>query len=295
MGNGCRDLAVLHEALSIGLKDRESELVRYPFLAHVVALSELRNCQPIALADAAERGGKFRPAQVLLLDVLRNREIERVVGRAHVVIDNPIENVDTGQLRRPPPALTHDDPEHAVGIGSHDAYRLQHAAFTEVRGESKDCRFVEDRPWLIGLAMIRSRKIRSCSVPVRPLHHRYRGTVVQRYRRQHRGEPARAPGWAGKAALSLRLEGDIAVEHLVNALDGRHPYTGERLRSWRKDRIAGWDFTISPPKSVSAVWAVADWEDRECIEELHRDAVRALIGYAEGRLRLVRRSGNGLL
>jgi len=110
------------------------------------------------------------------------------------------------------------------------------------------------------------------------------------------GHPAKAPGWwAGKAASSLRLEGDITIEQLVNALDGRHPYSGERLRRWRKDRIAGWDFTISPPKCVSAVWAVADWDDREYIEGLHEDAVRALIAYAEKRLRLVRRGGNAPL
>lgn len=98
---------------------------------------------------------------------------------------------------------------------------------------------------------------------------------------------------AGKAADSLALEGEIAREELINALDGRHPHTGERLYRWRKDRIAGWDMTISPPKCVSATWAVGDWEERECIERHHRDAVEGMIAYAERHLRLARYGTNG--
>ncbi|MGZ4664588.1 MAG: MobF family relaxase [Frankiaceae bacterium] len=108
------------------------------------------------------------------------------------------------------------------------------------------------------------------------------------------GQPRTSPGWwGGKLARSLGLDGEITTDQFVRALDGRHPDTGERLRRWQKNRKAGWDVTVSPPKCVSVAWAVGDWEERAVIEGRHADAVKGMVAYAEEHLRLARYGTNG--
>jgi len=58
------------------------------------------------------------------------------------------------------------------------------------------------------------------------------------------GEPETAPPRAlGGLAERLGLTGEVTTEHLFRLLDGRHPITGRRLISYRKDRVAGVDQT----------------------------------------------------
>ena len=62
------------------------------------------------------------------------------------------------------------------------------------------------------------------------------------------------PGlWMGKGAERLRLAGEVAAKDFIALADNKDPNTGERLtvRDVTNAR-PGYDFTFSPPKSVSA-------------------------------------------
>jgi conjugative relaxase-like TrwC/TraI family protein len=65
------------------------------------------------------------------------------------------------------------------------------------------------------------------------------------------------PGmWFGKGAERLGLEGEVAAKDFMALADNKDPHTGKRLtvRDVKNSR-PGYDFTFSPPKSVSALWA----------------------------------------
>ncbi len=95
--------------------------------------------------------------------------------------------------------------------------------------------------------------------------------------------------WFGLAADRLGLSGVVAEADFLALCEGRHPKTGERLtqrlNSVRREALGGelanrrvfYDFTISPPKSVSVVGLYQD--DR--ILALHDQAVRTAIAELE--------------
>jgi conjugative relaxase-like TrwC/TraI family protein len=56
--------------------------------------------------------------------------------------------------------------------------------------------------------------------------------------------------------------------------------------------VAGFDLTFSVPKSVSAVWAVADARTQELIVEAHHAAIRDALAWAEGNV-FATRTGHG--
>ena len=58
---------------------------------------------------------------------------------------------------------------------------------------------------------------------------------------------------------------------------------------------AGIDVTFSAPKSVSAVWALADPWQREQIEQAHANAVEQAVGYMRDEVELVRRRHNRIV
>lgn len=88
------------------------------------------------------------------------------------------------------------------------------------------------------------------------------------------GEP---PGqWGGAGAERLGLHGEVSRDDLLAAFRGVAPRTGERLvPEDKRGNIAGNDLTFSAPKSVSAVWAVADAPTRRRIEAAQQRAVDA--------------------
>jgi conjugative relaxase-like TrwC/TraI family protein len=89
-----------------------------------------------------------------------------------------------------------------------------------------------------------------------------------------------APGtWHGDFAALLRLEGEVTAEAFRAVLDGAEPATGQKLKPRRNHRVAAWDVTFSPPKSVSALWAIAPEYARVQIREAQAAAVDAAIGY----------------
>ena len=110
------------------------------------------------------------------------------------------------------------------------------------------------------------------------------------------GEPVQAPGRWLADEDTLRLLGITPGEPVVGGdfiavMDGRHPVSGQWLRPEGAGggRAAGIDVTFSAPKSVSAVWALADPWQRETIEAAHAAAVREAIVYMRDEIHVVRR------
>ena len=89
-----------------------------------------------------------------------------------------------------------------------------------------------------------------------------------------------APGvWHGAFADHLGLSGHVAANNFRAVLDGQDPTTGEPLKSRANRRVAAWDVTFSPPKSISALWALAPDDARRQVREAQAAAVDAAIGY----------------
>lgn len=107
------------------------------------------------------------------------------------------------------------------------------------------------------------------------------------------GEP---PGYfAGSGAEALGLSGIADKERLEAVFSGIDPGTGEKLIELRAsaDAVAGRDFTFSAPKSVSALWAVADPELREKISMAHDAAVRESVNVLTENYMFARRGKGG--
>ncbi len=77
----------------------------------------------------------------------------------------------------------------------------------------------------------------------------------------------------------------------IALMEGRHPRSGGWLRPEGAGggRGGGIDVTFSAPKSVSAVWALADEDQRRAIESAHSEAVSETIGYLTETVPTVRR------
>jgi hypothetical protein len=89
-----------------------------------------------------------------------------------------------------------------------------------------------------------------------------------------------APGtWRGAFAEHLGLSGDVTAEAFRAVLDGADPGTGEALKPQPNRRVAAWDITFSPPKSISALWAIAPDDARRHVREAQAAAVDAAVGY----------------
>jgi conjugative relaxase-like TrwC/TraI family protein len=107
------------------------------------------------------------------------------------------------------------------------------------------------------------------------------------------GERTEAPGrWAaGAYRFGLGGERPVSGEQLRVLMDVRRPDTGEALRrvGASGEAVAALDATFSAPKSVSAVWAIADPMLRERIEAAHETAIDRAIAYAIRQVPMLRR------
>jgi conjugative relaxase-like TrwC/TraI family protein len=101
------------------------------------------------------------------------------------------------------------------------------------------------------------------------------------------GEP---PGiWAGKAALLLKLRGEVSTEDYYNIMRGFSP-KGEALCQNAGDKHRpGFDLCFSPPKSMSVLWARAEPELRRILQQAHHQAVLAAIAHFEAHATMTRR------
>ena len=104
--------------------------------------------------------------------------------------------------------------------------------------------------------------------------------------------------WQGKTGpRRWGLQGPVGNEEVARLTEGQHPLTGEQLvrhqatrRPTKTNRRevtsaehrAGWDGTISAPKSVS-ITALVGGDDRA--REAHRESVRVALGELNGTLR----------
>jgi conjugative relaxase-like TrwC/TraI family protein len=89
--------------------------------------------------------------------------------------------------------------------------------------------------------------------------------------------------WLGSGAEALGLSGRVEERELNLLLRGRSPADGSPLvQAQGKRRQVGWDVTVSDPKSLSALWAVADPALRKHINELRMEAIqKAVVPYLE--------------
>jgi conjugative relaxase-like TrwC/TraI family protein len=112
------------------------------------------------------------------------------------------------------------------------------------------------------------------------------------------------PGkWMGRQAAGFGLTGDVATDQLEALLLGRDPIDGTPLGKVFADRtkadgtvvraVAGFDATLSAPKSLSAWWALTG-DDR--LAECHDVAVAAVVHQLErfGATTRIRHSGGRL-
>jgi len=95
-----------------------------------------------------------------------------------------------------------------------------------------------------------------------------------------------APGrWYGRGLEQLALSADARVEEReLEAMFGRalHPTANVQLgRGWRADGVTGYDLTFSAPKSVSAMWALADDGVSTAVRRAHAAAVRTALDYLD--------------
>ncbi len=87
------------------------------------------------------------------------------------------------------------------------------------------------------------------------------------------GEPGR---WLGRAAEALGLEGVLQAQDFANLAEGRGPDGSQLLEQVRSDRVMGWDFTMSAPKSLSLLATLhPDEETRAALRSVHDQAVAA--------------------
>jgi conjugative relaxase-like TrwC/TraI family protein len=100
--------------------------------------------------------------------------------------------------------------------------------------------------------------------------------------------------WSGRLADEWELKGEVSSEQYERLVAGQHPHTAEQLVQAVKAREtvnefgekittsehrAGWDATISAPKSVSLAALVGD---DERVRDAHRESVNeALQGFEE--------------
>ncbi|HTV05956.1 MAG TPA: MobF family relaxase [Acidobacteriaceae bacterium] len=99
--------------------------------------------------------------------------------------------------------------------------------------------------------------------------------------------------WHGRQAEKFGLSGAVDAEEFTRLTEGQHPTTGEQLVRHRQsyeyqaadgkiitsvEHRAGWDATLSAPKSIS-ITALVGGDDR--IREAHREAVNAALNELE--------------
>lgn len=105
-----------------------------------------------------------------------------------------------------------------------------------------------------------------------------------------------APGhWAGKGAKLLGLNGAVTEEALRNLFAGysRDGKTELVQNAGSSNRQRAIDMVVTPPKSISVYWAMAEPAEKATLLRLHHEAVEAAREYLEEKAGLTRRGQGG--
>ena len=89
-----------------------------------------------------------------------------------------------------------------------------------------------------------------------------------------------APGvWFGGLARELGAEGVVEAEWLRAVIDARDPTSGSELfpPDRRERTVMAFDVTLSPPKSVSLLWAFAPPGTSSVVSICHVEAATAAL------------------
>ena len=138
--------------------------------------------------------------------------------------------------------------------------------------------------------------------PMAPSAWRYYAEEIVRGREDYFAKGAERPGrFLGRGAEALGIaEHEAHVRELERLFGhGADPRTGAPLgRGFDPDNeraVAGFALTFSPPKSVSALWAVGDQPTADQVLAAHAAAVAASIAFLEEHAAFTRRGHNGVL
>lgn len=107
--------------------------------------------------------------------------------------------------------------------------------------------------------------------------------------------PGEAPGrWTGGGAALLGLSGVVDDQDLAAVFVGRHPRTDAPLTETGA-RLAGFDLTFSPAKSISLLWGLSGEGDARRVVDCLERAVGEVERYLEREACRVRRGHAGRL
>src|ERR1039457_2247097 len=95
-----------------------------------------------------------------------------------------------------------------------------------------------------------------------------------------RGE---SPGrWSGRGAEALELRGEVTDTDFAPVLARTHPRPGEELgKHWGRQSVVAFDVTVSAPKDVSILYALADERTRSTILRIHGEGVQTAAEYLQ--------------
>ena len=138
--------------------------------------------------------------------------------------------------------------------------------------------------------------------PMAPSAWRYYAEEIVRGREDYFAKGAERPGrFLGRGAEALGIADHEAHVRELERLfgHGADPRTGAPLgRGFDPDNeraVAGFALTFSPPKSVSALWAVGDQPTADQVLAAHAAAVAASLAFLEDHAAFTRRGHNGVL
>ncbi len=99
--------------------------------------------------------------------------------------------------------------------------------------------------------------------------------------------------WMGVSARELGLTGSVDGEHLRAVLEGRDRDSAPLRNSAGAIRVAGYDLTMSAPKSVSVLFGLGDPTLQQAVREAHGLAVSEAFRHIERIAAAVRRGHGG--
>lgn len=127
-----------------------------------------------------------------------------------------------------------------------------------------------------------------------------KGTVAQYYLRRTEyyltgKEPAGV--WLSDSATLGIKTGQTVQADLFEKLHAGLGPDGQSLitNDTGKERVSGFDLTLSAPKSVSIAFALADADTRAAIEQVQRDACKAVVAMLNREAAFTRRGKNGVI